>query len=55
MKYLLLARAAGTRLIAALPRPVVKWAAWVALALMPGSLLLIPLVWIARQLRAQAS
>ncbi len=55
MKYLQLARTAASRLTSASPRPVVKWAAWAIVALMPGSLMVIPLIWIARQVRAQAS
>ena len=55
MKYLKLAHAAGTRLIAGSPRPVVKWVAWAVVALMPGSFMVIPVIWIARQIRAQAS
>jgi len=55
MKYLQLARTNARRLASALPHPVVKWAAWAVMALVPGSFMVIPVIWIARQLRAPAS
>ena len=55
MQCLQLVRTIASRITSALPRPVVKWAGWAVVALLPGSLMVIPLIWIARQLRAQTS
>ena len=55
MKYLLLARATGNYLITRSPRRVLRWAAWTAVALLPGSFMVVPVIWIARQIQAALS
>lgn len=52
MKYL--ARA-GSSLMSTPPQTLAKWGGWAVVALMPGSFVVLPLLWLARQLRAQTS
>ena len=55
MKCLPPARAAADRAIDIPPRNFVRWGAWVIAALMPGSFVILPVLWLVRQLRAPAS
>jgi hypothetical protein len=55
MKYLDHARAAVNRLMRSPPRELTKWCAYAVLLLVPGSFLVLPMLWLVRLFGAQAS